>query len=241
MTAQSVAETIIANQPNLKILLIAMNGRDSSEYTRESPVSIEGLKIHIDNKMINGEDFLKSCTHKGNFYFMAGIINEMEERYYHPEMAKYLLEEIAPEFDLIIADCGNVLDNGLAVGTLSLAGEIYLLATQQETVIRRYERSRKVLEDLGIGISAFIINKYDEQHPYGLQYIANRLELDKEKLLKINTAYYYRQAEIDSKTLLHYKNDAYSTDIITMANMILNKVGLNVIQRQRKSRWKSFI
>lgn len=241
MIAQSVAETISTNHPNLKILLIAMNGRESTEYIREETMSIDRIKIHIDNKMISGEDFLKTCTHKGNLYLMAGISNETEERYYHPDMAKYLLEEIAPEFDLIIADCGNKLDNGLAIGTLSIAEDRFLVATQQETVVRRHEKNRKLLEDLGIEISALIINKYYDQDPYEISYIASRLEMEAEQFLKIDSAGYARQAETDYKTLLNYKNGAYLLDIITVANRILIKTGLTEIQRQRKSRWKSFI
>ena len=241
MITQSVAETISTNHPNLKILMIAMNGRESTEYIRESSASIDGIKIQIDNKMISGEDFLKTCTHKGNLYFMAGISNETEERYYHPDMAKYLLEEIAPEFDLVIADCGNKLDNGLSIGTLSIAEDRFLVATQQETVIRRQEKNRKLLEDLGIEISALIINKYYDQDPYEISYIASRLELEKEQFLKIDSAGYSRQAEIEYKTLLNYKNNAYLLDIIAVANVILIRCGLTEIQRQRKSRWKSFI
>ncbi|HYE67065.1 MAG TPA: hypothetical protein VEA58_00555 [Anaerovoracaceae bacterium] len=241
MISQSVAEIISAHHPNLRILLIAMNGRESTEYIRETPVGIDSMKFHIDNKMSTGEDFLKTCTHKGNFYIMAGISNETEERYYHPEMAKYLLEEVAPEFDLVFADCGNELDNGLAVGTLSVSEEVLLVASQQESVIRRYEKNRKILDDLGIGISVLIINKYYEQDPFGLPYIASRLEIEKEKFLKVESAGYSRQAEIDYKTLLEYKNEGYLQDIIAVANNILNKNGIKEIQRQRKSRWKSFI
>jgi len=241
MISQSVAEIISANHPNLRILLIAMNGRESTEYIREAPVSIDSMKFHIDNKMITGEDFLKTCIHKGNLYIMAGITNETEERYYHPEMAKYLLEEVAPEFDLVFADCGNELDNGLAVGTLSVSEEVFLVASQQESVIRRYEKNRKILDDLGIGISVLIINKYYEQDPFGLPYIASRLEIEKEKFLKVETAGYSRQAEIDYKTLLEYKNEGYLQDIIAVANNILSKNGIKEIQQQRKRRWKSFI
>ena len=241
MITQSVAEIISTNHPNLRILFIAMNGRESTEYIRESPAGIDSMKFHIDNKMITGEDFLKTCTHKGNLYIMSGISNETEERYYHPEMAKYLLEEVAPEFDLVFADCGNELDNGLAVGTLSVSEEVFLVASQQESVIRRYEKNRKILDDLGIRISILIINKYYEQDPFGLSYIASRLEIEKEKFLKVETASYSRQAEIDYKTLLEYKNEGYLQDIIAVANNILNKNGIMEIQPQRKSRWKSFI
>jgi cellulose biosynthesis protein BcsQ len=241
MTAQSVAETISFYHPNLKILLAAMNGRESSEYVRELPVSIDSMKFHIDNRMIDADDFLKTCTHKGNFYIMAGISNEAEARYYHPDMAGYLLEEVAPEFDLVITDAGNELDNGLTVGALSLSEEVFLIVTQQESALRRYEKNRKLLEDLGVGVAAFIINKYYEQDPYGLSYLSDRLETGKEKLYKVDSAGWSRQAEIEGKTLLEYKNETYILDIIVLANLILNKTGFAEIRRQRKSRWKSFI
>lgn len=241
MTAQSAAELISANHPNLKILLIAMNGRESAEYFREAPAGVDSVKFHIDNRMVSGEDFLKTCTHKGNFYIMSGISNEAEARYYYPDTAKYLLEEAAPEFDLVIADCGNDLDNGLATGALSVSGEVLLILAQQESSIRRYERNRKLFDSLGIGISAFIVNKYCEQDPYGLSYIAGRLETAREKFLKIDLAGYSRQAEMDHRTLLEYKNEAWLRDMTAVANYILNKTGFPEIQRQRKSRWKSFI
>lgn len=241
MISQSVAETISSNQPNLKILFISMNGRESAEFARETPVSIDTVKCHIDNKMISGEDFLKTCTHKGNLYVMAGINNELDGRYYYPDMAKYLLEEVAPEFDIVIADCGNELDNGLAIGTLSVCEEIFLVVTQQESMIRRYEKNKAIIDGLGIGISFCIINKYYEQDPYDLAYISNRMEIDKEKLLKLDSADYSRQAEIDYKTLLEYKNETYLLDIIGITNYILNKCGFIKIEKQRKSKWRSFI
>lgn len=241
MTAQAIAETISTNHTNLKILLIAMNGRMSAEYIREEPVGIDSMKFHIDNRMISGADFLKTSTHKGNLYILAGIANEPEARYYHPDMARYLLEEVAPEFDLVIADGGNELDNGLTVGALAVSEEVYLVMTQQESTIRRYEKNRKLLGELGVEVSAYVVNKYYDQDPFGLSYIADRLELEKEKFHKVVSAGYSRQAEIDYRTLLEYKNEAYQTDITALANNILSKMGIAEIQRQRKSRWKSFI
>ncbi len=241
MVAQSVAEIISANHSNLKILFIAVNGRESAEYIRETPVGIDAMKFHIDNRMINGKDFLNTCTHKGNFYIMAGVSNELEARCYHPDMGVYLLEEAAPEFDLVIADSGNELDNGLAVGALSVSDEIFLVVTQQESVIKRFEKNRAVLADLGFEISNYVINKFFDLDPYGLPYIADRLGEDKDRFLKIASGGYSNQAEIDSKTLLQYKNEHYQRDITVLANHILRKRGFPEVQGQRKNRWKSFI
>lgn len=241
MTAQSVAELISSGYPDLKILLASMNGRKSDEYIREALSGIDTMKLHIDNKTMSGADFLRTCTHKGRFYILGGISNEMEERYYSPSMVQYLLEEIAPEFDIVIADTGNVLDNGLAVGTLSISAEIFLILTQQESAIKRYEKNRSIIDALEIGISAYVINKYFEEDPYGINYIADRMEVEKEKIWKLNSADYSRQAEIEYKTLLEYKNEAYMQGITGIANYILIKNGFAEIKSQRKSRWKSFI
>ncbi|MEL7655374.1 MAG: hypothetical protein AAGU75_05640, partial [Bacillota bacterium] len=59
MTAQSIAQVIASNNPDLKILLIAMNGRESTEYFKETPIGIDAVKFHIDNKIIRGNEFLK--------------------------------------------------------------------------------------------------------------------------------------------------------------------------------------
>ena len=172
---------------------------------------------------------------------MAGISNELEERYYYPDMAKYFLEVIAPEFDIVLADCGNELDNGLAIGALSMSEDIFLVATQQESIIKRFEKNRKLIDELDIKIAACVINKYDEQDPYGLPYLSNRLGIEKEKIRKVDSSEYSRQAEIDYKTLLEYKNPVYIQDMSLVANHILDKNGFSLIEKQRKSRWKSFI
>ncbi len=241
MVSQSVAEALSAGHTNLKILFAAMNGRASTDYIREAPVGIDSLKFHMDNRMISGEDFIKTCTHKGNLYLLAGVANEMEAHYYYPDTAKYFLEEVSPEFDLVVADCGCDLDNGLALGAMSLSEEVFLISAQQETALRRYERNRDLFEELGIGISSLIVNKYDPQDPYGLPYITDRLEMDKDYVWKVEACGQARQAEIDGKTLLEYRNEAYYLDIAAVSNKILRKCGLAEIKRQRKSRWRSFI
>ncbi len=241
MLSQSVAETVSAGHTNRTILFVAMNGRDSTDYFREAPSGIDSLKSHIDNRMISGEDFIKMCTHKGNLYLVAGISNEMEARHYYPDTAKVFLEEVSTEFDLVIADCGCDLDNGLAVGTLSLSREVYLISAQQETALKRYEKNRNLFGELGIGISSLIVNKYYPQDPYNLPYIADRLGMEKDKVWKVDLCDQSRLAEIDGKTLLEYRNEDYHQDVIAVSNDILSKCGFTEIRRQRKSRWRSFI
>lgn len=241
MISQSAAELISSHYPNLKVLLASMNGRESAEYVREAPVSIDAMKFYIDNEMIVGADFLKTCTHKGNFYMMSGISNELESRFYYPDRVRYFLEEIASEFDIIIADCGSDLDNGLAIGALSASEDIFLIISQQESAIKRFEKNKPLMKELNIKESAYIINKYSEQDPYGLNYLSDRLKIGKDKIWKVALSDYNRQAEIDYKTLLEFKNEIYIQDISRVANIVLHNKGFSLIKKQRKSRWKNFI
>lgn len=241
MIAQSVAELIASEKKELKVLFASLNGRGNTEYIRETPVYIDELKNHIDNKMLNRQDFLRICKRTDNLYMMAGISNEIEERLYFPDAAGYLLQTVTPEVDIVIVDSGNAIDNGLAIGALSAANDVFLVLTQQESVLKRFERLKDIYQSLGLPITEFLINKYYAEDPYSLDYIGQRLQLEKKTFSKIESAENAWQAEMNYKTLIEFKNDKYIQDITGVANGILIKSGYSGIQRQRKSRWKNFI
>lgn len=241
MVTQSISKIIADEKSEIKVLQISLNGREGAEYVRETPPCIDSMKINIDNKMLSCSDFLRLCRQKENYFMLAGITNEMEERYYYPETTEYLLKEISPEFDLIIADSGNEIDNGLAIGALSNSENNFLVFTQQETILKRYERIKRIYRRMNIDFKHYIINKYCEEDPYNLNYIADRLEIDMESFFKIEAGNYARQAEMDYKTLIEYKNDKYSKDILKIANEILINRGIAPIEEKRKRKWKSFI
>ncbi len=241
MTAQSLAELIAENNTEIRVLLAFMNGRVSREYFTEDAISIDSMKHHIDNKTMNGKEFIKDCKHKGNLYIICGIVDEIESRYYHPEMAEYFLEEVSSEFDIIIVDSGSEIDNGLAVGAMKCASEIYLLSTQQESSLRRIEKKREILHSLNLNYNALVINKHDDNNLYGVSYICERINHKKDKVLTLSYNNSGLIAETEERTLLNYKNDSYERDIAIIANDILNKIGHKEISIKRKSKWKSFI
>lgn len=241
MISQSVAEHISNSYPDLKVLFMTLNGRESAEYVRETPQTIEGIKIHIDNKILDNETFKRSCKKTESLYMLAGILNESEERFYYPDTVRYLLDSVIPEFNIIIIDSGNEIDNGLAFGSLVSTNNRFLLISQQESVIKRWEKLRTIYEKLGISFENYIINKYYEEDPYGLSYIADRLELSKSSLVKVEGVHYARRAEMDYKTLLEYRNDKYNENIEEISNLILNRIGRAINKKQRKNKWISFI
>lgn len=242
MIAQSAAELIAAQNSNINVLFISLNGRKNGEYVEESVKTIDEFKLQMDSQMIISRDFAKACRRKRNLYILAGLSNEQEQRYYFPNSAQYLLEAIRGSFEIIIADTGSELDNGLALGGMSAAAKNYLILTQLESSLCRYEGMAQWFEKAQIKFDRFLINKFYQEDPHTISYITERLCMNKEMIFKIRASSHDRHAEMDHKTLIHFKSDTYLSDITAIANEMLEVAGLPLIKVQRKNRlWKNFI
>ncbi|QAT43183.1 hypothetical protein [Aminipila luticellarii] len=242
MIAQSTAQLIASQNRDINVLFIALNGRKSSEFIKGEVKTIDEFKLQLDSKLLMSRDFVRDCKHERNLHILAGPVHEQEERYYFPDSATYLLESVADSFEIIIADTGNELDNGLALGGMSAAAKRYLILDQLESNLSRYEKMSPLFEKAGIRFDGFIINKFYADDPYTLPYILERLRLQREKAYTVQAASSERQAEREHKTLMECKTPCYQADISAVANDISEAVGLPSIKIQRKhKRWKNFI
>lgn len=241
MVSQSVAELIAECRPELTVLWISLQGREGTEYIQEVGESIEGLKLYLDSKVFTADEVLQKCGNGKNLYLLGGVSAITEERYYFPHTASYLLTQVQQTFDVIIADSGNNVDNGLSVGALELGGENFLVLTQQESMLKRYEKLRRFYRDLHLRFDRFVVNKHRADDPYDLDYIEKRLELDEEQIFKVQECGQARRAEMEYQTLMAYRNEKYLSDLRLISNEILKRQELPSIERQRKSRWKDFM
>jgi len=241
MIAQSVAELIANERKDLKILLITLNGRKNAGYVKENIETIDNYRMQIDSKIIISKDFLGGTKRYENLHMLAGLIKESEERYYFPDSAAYLLEAVEDQFDIIISDTGSEIDNGLAVGGLLLSNNNYLILTQLESSLRRFEEQGERFSKANIIFEKYIVNKFEEKDPYTLQYIEKRLKLEKDMLMKVKNVDYGKQAEMEYRSLIEFRDDKYKSDIGMIANQILLKMGENEIDSRKKNKWKSFI
>ncbi len=241
MVSQSVAEMIADSCRDIKIMLVSLNGKSGTEYVSRVGESIEGIKMYLDNKLLSKKDLLKSCKRSDNLFQLGGVESIGQARHFSPEAASFFLDSVEDDFDVIIADTGNDLDNGLAVGALEKIFNRVLILTQQESMLRRYEKLQPLYIQLGISFPYIIVNKYTEKDPYTMNYISERLNIPSEKLKKAEAVSFDRQAEMDCRTLISYNNEKYNADIAKLANIILQNCGYDPIQIQRKKRWKAFI
>lgn len=241
MVAQSMAELIALRKKDLKVLLITLNSRKNAGFVRERVQTIDDYRIQLDSRLLIREEFIQSTRCRKNLHMLAGLVREDEERYYHPETAEYLLKSIEEDFDLIISDTGCCLDNGLAFGGLRMASQRYLVLNQMESTIRRVEEQRDRYQEAGIPFQQIILNQFREKDPYTVSYLSQRLEIPKETFHLIRQADYARQAEMEYRTLMEYRDEGYREDVRCIANSLLRGIGEEELPPERKGLWKSFI
>jgi hypothetical protein len=240
MVAQSAAEVLAELFPEKSTLFLALNGRRSTEYVREEAESLDKLKSRIESRMLAEEELAAHCANIRNLFILGGINNEEEERYYMPELASQLIALAERRFDFTVVDSGSRLDNGLAFGALSSSPRRFLVMTQQETLLARWEERKGLYEKLSVAPEAYILNHYMEKDIYPLEYVARRLGSGREKFHKIAFSYGGRRAEIERKTL-RVTEDAFAKDIVRLVDHItLGAAGRSEAGKRRR-KWKSFI
>jgi hypothetical protein len=241
MVALSAAESVAARLPEKKVLFLALNGRESTEYVREGAESIDALKSRIESRLLSEEELLAHCLRLKNLFILGGIANEEEERYYMPEATAFLLDTAGQVFDLIIADCGSRPDNGLAFGALLYDANRFFVLTQQETALARWEKRKSLYERLCVMPKAYILNNYIEKDIYPADYVARRFAEEERAFHRIRFVRGGRQAEIERKTLWASAADGFTEDIEALTDALVGGDAGKAGPRRRRRRWKSFI
>jgi len=241
MIAQSIAEYIAEAAPASRILLLILNGRQNVQYLREDTAPIDNYKSRLESGVGISVSDIDKAEGFDNLFVISGVKKEEEKRFYMPSAVKLLLTNIADDFDIIISDTGSELDNGLAVGGLGEAKKTYMILSQNEATIRRYENQGVIYSKIGMKFDAVIINKYTEKDPYSSDYIKRRLDISDKEVYTVQLAETGRTAEMEYKTIKSLENGRYKRDIEMIAADIIKDSDIEIKNEKRKMRWKDFI
>lgn len=238
MISQSVAEFLAKNKKDHKVIFLSLHGRPGTEYVDRVGESMEGLKLHLGNEMLNVERLMERSRRRDDLYQVGGVYSLDQVRAFTPDMCVYLLESIAPVFDLVIVDSGNDLDNPLALGAFEASKNIYCVLSQQEAMLNRHELLQPYYEKLGLDFKAYILNKFITSDPRTVSYVEKRLGLEK-PLVRVDWSDYNRLAETEQKTLLNCGDSKFSKGIHTLANLVLSNSSIAPLGERRRS-WMPF-
>lgn len=230
MIAQSVAE-IVGGMTEIKIGLFFLNERPSIYYLKKNEIcGLDNIKIKLLNNILSSEEIEEACIKmEGNLFVLPGVEYIPEIRQYHPNHISRLIKLASKNFDLIIIDAGSNIDSGLAIAALTSTSNRYLVTTQQEIVRKNYQRiESQVFTKLNLNEKDFmmVINKYiNSSSIYSVKQVANLYNLMLATYIP-NLDILGWQSEIDNKSLLHYRNETYNTQIYKLARLILEQVNI---------------
>lgn len=131
-----------------------------------------------------------------------------------------IIKSLEKQFVFIIVDGGSDIDNGLVLGSLAMGGINVLVLTQNESVLTRWEQQKIIYQGLSINFDQYVVNKYDNSHPYSLPYIKERLKLGENFYYKIPISPYGCRAEWEKKSLMQYGKSAYKNEISGMVKKL---------------------
>lgn len=228
MISQCIAERIAAVAPKLKVLLIHTNGRSCTEYSPTVSESMDNIRPYLADQLLDSHEILEKSRWKDNLYIIAGSQELGSASLYDPAMTNYMLEALDREFDLLICDSGCEIEHGLSLGSLIAAENIWMVLTQNESALRRYEWQRPLMEKLHLKTDRFVINKYDKSNPYNCRYITERLNLDPERTFTVRQSEYGGRAEYDERSLVNYPGSGFRKEIDAVAAKILEDAGLRM-------------
>jgi hypothetical protein len=240
MLSMSVAEAAAEKLSEKKVLFLALNGRESTEYTREGAESIDALKSRLESRLLGEDELTAHCRRVKKLSVLGGIANEEEERYYMPESAAFLMDVAGRAFDAIFVDSGNSLDSGLAFGALSYDANRFFVLTQQETALSRWEKRRSLYEKLDIAPKSYILNNYAEKDIYPADYVARRFSEERQRFHCVRLAPDGRLAEIEHRSLWAGSDAGFAEDIEGLAAAVIDGYTLEPAARKRRRFWKNF-
>ena len=220
--SQCCAEYIAQTNPDIEVLYISGDGGHGSDYFESVGETIDNIRPFLAQSLIDIEDLKKKAKFEDNLYVLGGKNTPKTSDYFTPEMIELLLSSAKEKFDLIIIDAGCRLEEGISLGSLFSSDQIYLVLNQTESSLRNFEWHVNLYSKLGIEFSKYLINKYDKDSAYELDYIYERLLLSKPCIYTIKKHKYGLDAELFYTSLIHVKpNKLFIKDIEKISKGIL--------------------
>jgi len=229
MVAQCAAEILSASLPELNIILIHAEGAIGNDYTKAVCESLDSIRPYLEERLLDAHSLVKKSREKSNLYYISGT-SKLESAFnFHPDMGEYYVKKLAEEFDLVICDCGSEIEHGLSLGSIFSSDYLYLVASQSESAIKRYEFQKVLFDKLRIDIRRLILNKYDRKLPNTVSFVAERLLMENEEILPLRFSPYGMMAEFESESLISCGDEGYRKDIEILCRDIISGCGFEGI------------
>lgn len=221
--SQCCAELIAKQNPELEVLFVSADGTGGDDYYTGVGETIEGIRPFLAEALIDIDELKSKIQYQKNLYILGGKTSPKTGDYFTPEMIELLLGLSKSKFDLIIIDAGSRIEEGISLGSLFSSDRIYLILNQNESSLKRFLWHANLYNQLGIEFFKYIINKYDKNSAYEIDYIKDRLLIDNNCICTVRIHKNSEEAEIAYSSLINVKpNKLFIKDIEKISEEILD-------------------
>ena len=225
--SQCTAEVFAKSFPKSSVLLIQADGGPAPNYCNKLRETIEGIRPFLAQEIVNIPDIKEKSFYKDNLYIIGGQNKPGMSEYLTPDMGEILVDALRDEFDLIILDTGSEIEDGFSLGAILASDSVYMVINQSESSLRRYEWYSFLFDHISLDFDSFILNKYNKNSVYEKEYIAERLLIDKAKIITIREDKRGADAEMLNESLISAKaSKSFKNDIEKLVKDIANNAGI---------------
>ena len=225
MISQCIAERLAKKRPDLSVLLVHAEETGCTGYSPRVGESMERIRPYLAERLLDVCDIVRKSEYKDNLYIISGTDKPGSSESFHPDMAEFFLKTISQSFDIVICDSGANIEHGLSLGALFSSDLIYIVLEQSESAFKRYEWLMPLYDKLVLNIGGFVLNKFVRQSAYTRDYVRRRLKIHRDRVFTVRESSFGDLAEIDEKSLLSYKDPAFTKDIDALSEDILAEAG----------------
>ena len=186
---------------------------------------MERIRPYLAERLLDVCDIVKKSEYKDNLYIISGTDKPGSSESFHPDMAEFFLKTISQSFDIVICDSGANMEHGLSLGALFSSDLIYIVLVQSESALKRYEWLMPLYGKLALNLGGYVLNKFTKYSAYTRDYVKRRLKTQRERVFTVRESSFGDLAEIDEKSLLAYRGNAFAKDIDALADDILIEAG----------------
>lgn len=223
MIAQSTAEKLAASSPQKNVLLIHTEQGTGSDYCPSVSETLENIRPYLAERLFDFSEIISDCKYKNNLFILGGASKPGSMHLYNPDMAEYLIESVRKHFDYVICDTGSEIEHGMCLGALCSSEVIYQITSQSEIALKRFVWQQSLYSQLRLKIDKLIINKYSPKEVNSKELIAKRLGFNIDDIICVKYSNYGVSAEDYGRSILFYKDRAFSKSIDLIVSDILQR------------------
>lgn len=169
-----------------KIIFIGANQGSAVCYVKEANDTMDKLVPLIENDIFSVESLVRYSKPENEIFYIEESKDMILSATYKPGVLKRLVKKLGDDFDYVVIDAGENLSNGLTIAGISMKDTvIYAVLSQKESALKGFEERRKIISRIGIKPKKYIVNMYDREDPYDMQYISKRINLGDEAIYKV--------------------------------------------------------